>query len=199
MPSMLGIMWSKKTISNLFFFISSIVSLPEEHVTGFIPKIFMKFAATFKFMPLSSVTSTFASGAKICVSSLWEASAFFLFSSYLPTGVSSTTLSFRSKPNVEPIAYLLSTSSLLFIMARSLQTIEIPRPVPSIWRLRFSSIRLKDSKSLPRSSSLIPIPVSATSKRSLTSPSVAPLFLTRRVTLPVSVYLTALVRRFNTI
>ena len=74
----------------------------------------------------------------------------------------------------------------------------MPRPVPSIVRFRFSSIRSKGAKSFFMSSFLMPMPVSFTLTCSFTWCSSSFSGVTDSVTDPVSVYLTALVRMFVT-
>ena len=73
---------------------------------------------------------------------------------------------------------------------------DMPSPVPSMFRFFSSSSLAKDSKSFSISSFRIPIPVSRTDTniRSLLSGIFFPVITS--VTLPFSVYLTALVSRF---
>ena len=80
------------------------------------------------------------------------------------------------------------------ISARRL-AMESPSPVPSTVRFRCSSNRWKSSNSFFKSSSLMPIPVSFTEKvRTVPFSTLSP--RTENVTLPFSVYFTALVKRF---
>ena len=69
----------------------------------------------------------------------------------------------------------------------------IPSPVPSILRFLTSSIRSNSAESFGKSSALMPIPVSSTSKRNTAFSSTTRL-CTRSQTVPSCVYLTALVR-----
>ena len=74
----------------------------------------------------------------------------------------------------------------------------MPRPVPSMARFLFSSIRLYGEKRFSISSSFMPIPVSRTVKQRLICDSSVFSAKTDRFTSPVSVYFTALVSRFIT-
>ena len=79
--------------------------------------------------------------------------------------------------------------------SRRLFTIGSPRPVPSTERFRFRSNRSNFVNNFPRSSSRIPMPVSATSMNSFWIVSwLSPVI--RRLIHPFSVYFTAFVRRF---
>ena len=102
---------------------------------------------------------------------------------------------FKVKEKVDPTPYSLRTFRLEFISSSSSFVILIPRPVPSIFRFLFSSMRSKDTNSLSISSGLIPIPVSVTETISWIAESPASFQSTFKITLPSSVYLTAFVSR----
>ena len=90
---------------------------------------------------------------------------------------------------------MLFTSSLDPIISSSFVVMGRPKPVPSIVRVLFSSRRSNELKSLGRSSSLMPIPVSITCTNKVTLSSSLELTEISSVTEPLSVYLTALVSR----
>ena len=73
----------------------------------------------------------------------------------------------------------------------------MPRPVPSIFLLRFSSILRKVSYNLSMSFSLIPIPVSSTEIINLINSFSIARHWILNLTLPLCVYFIALVRRFD--
>ena len=160
------------------------------------PFLFIRLFATFRFISLSSTTSTLAPCAKrYCFFSLRSVLCFSR-SARSPTGSSSMISCSSSKENAEPCPYSLSTFKVLPIRSNSLVTMDIPSPVPSMFRFLVSSSRAKDSKSLSLSSSRMPIPVSRTQTASRNSPSAVRFPDTVSVTLPSSVYFTALVSRF---
>ena len=77
-------------------------------------------------------------------------------------GVRSTVFCGRVNEKTLPFPYSLSTVRVPFISATSLLHIASPRPVPSTFLFLLESTCWKDSNILPRSSFLIPIPVSRT-------------------------------------
>ena len=152
--------------------------------------------ATLRFISLSSTTRISALrifNCRLLISS--PPSAICLWNS--PIGESSSTFWINLNENAEPSPYLLSTERLLFISLSIPSTIDIPSPVPSIFLFFFSSRRWKDWNSLSISSSLIPIPVSLTSTKSSLSLFLRASSLIVRVTVPFSVYFTALVSRLT--
>ena len=115
-----------------------------------------------------------------------------------PISFQETTSCLTKNLKDEPLPYSLSTISFVSIKARSLRTILIPRPVPSIVLFLISSILSNGEYSFAISLSLIPIPVSLTSKWSVIEFSSFFSNDTLKATVPLSVYLTALVSRFVT-
>ena len=97
--------------------------------------------------------------------------------------------------NTDPSPYLLSTEMTPPIISARRLVMVSPRPVPSIFRLRCRSNRWKPEKRFSISSLWMPIPVSFTASVSrMPAETASP--LTDSVTLPSSVYFTALVSRF---
>ena len=122
---------------------------------------------------------------------------FLILSSKSPKGSASTVFCLTSNQKREPSPNSLLTFSFESIISRILTDIAMPRPVPSMLLLRFSSILSNAANSFFMSSFLIPIPVSSTSNRSMTLPSSSAMLVALKEILPLCVYLTAFESRLE--
>ena len=100
--------------------------------------------------------------------------------------------------NVEPAPGELSTSIRPPMVSIRCRAVDSPRPTPEKRRVLPASICENFSNSSRRSSSEMPMPVSRTSKRTTRCVCVSVCSVTRSVTFPCSVNLTAFSIRFVT-
>ena len=195
-PSMSGIIWSRKMMSYCFLLTSFRHSPPLIAVSICICVAFNKPWTTRRFISTSSTTSSLASGARTDCTSPPEVLRNFLYCSK-KSPIGSVFITFCGILTVkrEPFPYSLSTEISPPIISTRFLVRFNPRPVPSILRLVFSSTLEKDSNSFPTSSLRIPIPVSVTVMiRYSLSASVLWNFK-EKMTVPSFVYFTALDNR----